>query len=271
VAAVVDSFTKLASELVGEPQQADSASLDVLRRLFQDILDVDTQRRFLSIINPEFHSSDCDLGRVLHFLAAVAQMLRANPHTSIVSLTQRLAQNPVPLEARNPKVDIPEPAIKPALLGSSDSEINNLILRCVFASVGWITMLYRPCLIPICDVFAIDTQDATCFSISKIHSALAQRSLLKILRRLGDILPIRSDIGNAELHNQMLESEKPTRALHVASLNVATLKRVGDIKLDWTDILGAHLDFQPGTSTLKLFRLPSLCSLHTTENSVLSK
>jgi hypothetical protein len=142
-------------------------------------------------------------------------MLRVNPHPSLDSITQMLAKNSVPLEASNSEIDNSGPSVKPAILGSPDSEMHNLRTRDVLASVGLMTMLYMPCSMPICDIFAIDTENATCFSISELHANLARRSLVEVLRNLGDILPIRSDVGNSEIHSHMLESDKPPRALHL--------------------------------------------------------
>lgn len=60
-------------------------------------------------------------------------------------------------------------------------------------------------------------------------------------------------------------------ALFFSTLNYSTLKSIGKIRLDWVNSLSSHLDFDPGTRTLYVFRFPTLCvlSILKTKNSVI--
>lgn len=49
---------------------------------------------------------------------------------------------------------------------------------------------------------------------------------------------------------------------HVVELSLVcfhSLHRIASIKIEWVDSLSAHLEFDPHTKVLKIFRFPSLC------------
>jgi hypothetical protein len=51
--------------------------------------------------------------------------------------------------------------------------------------------------------------------------------------------------------------------LYVASLNFASLKIVGKVRLKWVDDMNSHLDFDSASRMLSIFRHPSFCALIT--------
>ncbi|TVY82556.1 hypothetical protein LSUE1_G002864 [Lachnellula suecica] len=55
--------------------------------------------------------------------------------------------------------------------------------------------------------------------------------------------------------------------LHVSSLNYASLKVIGKIRLVWVDNLSSHLDFDFANRRLSIFKFPSFCALGTLEDS----
>ena len=55
--------------------------------------------------------------------------------------------------------------------------------------------------------------------------------------------------------------------LHVSTLNFQSLQTIGKIRLSWVSDLSSHLDFEPRTRTLSVFRFPTFCALTTAVES----
>ena len=55
--------------------------------------------------------------------------------------------------------------------------------------------------------------------------------------------------------------------LYVSTLNYASLKTIGKIRLNWVDNLSSHLDFNSRDRVLSIFRFPTFCALSTLEES----
>ncbi|KAK1826796.1 hypothetical protein QBC39DRAFT_240565, partial [Podospora conica] len=115
-------------------------------------------------------------------------------------------------------------------------------------AVGWLTNLFVPNssshLLHDQTGFAVNTEKASCFQVSSVNPDLSSRPLFETIRKFGDLLPTR------RLHGSGNDSDEPPQAwttdhrcgaLHVATLNVGTLQRIGKIKIEWTSILTNHL------------------------------
>lgn len=234
---------QLATLLVGDSVEADHSSIDTFEAWLRYIVDNGVKERFSAILRPEFPACSESHARVIWLLCEVAEQLRRTEEISIKRIIAVLTGESVLRESAS----------------SKDKT------RCIFASVGWLTMLYKPGTSEECEPLTMAPGRASYFLSSTLNIRFAQRSIAEMLRNYGDILPMRKTIdasGPAEAHPQ---------ALQVASLNVATLKRVANVKIEWVDEISGHLDFQPSTLALKLLRFPSFCHLHMADKSVLSK
>ena len=86
---------------------------------------------------------------------------------------------------------------------------------------------------------------ASYFTISTLDTDFAKWSVAEMLRNYGGILISRTFMdtsGSAQLYPDVLQ---------VASLNVATLRRVTNLKIEWIDEISGHLDFQTSIGVLK--------------------
>lgn len=210
----------------------------------RDAINEKVERDFIDNLHADFCKHHATFDRIVFLLVEVTRILINDPFTSLSGIIQLLFENSI-LVRRN---DL--------------SEIDERTRRCIFAAVGWITMLYKPCTAEQYGPLAVESHGAPCLSVSKVDVFLTRRPIVEMLRNMGggEILPL----------NSWDPADNP-KILHVASMNIATLEKVGTIKLHWTDVFSAHLDFDPATSTLRLFRLPSICQLHGTDHSVLSR
>ena len=135
----------------------------------------------------------------------------------------------------------------------------------VFAIIGWQTMLYRPDM-GACSPAQLAIVDETDGHRGQAHMCLRQnqtaskKALHEFLLGFGVLLPC---------HNfSALASEEDKKALRElssvssASFNAHLLTRVGGIHIKWTDSLACHLELDPTSNTLYLFRYPSFCIIN---------
>lgn len=131
----------------------------------------------------------------------------------------------------------------------------------VFSVLCWATMVLQPKLV------------GTDFGKSPrlmVHQQIADQQGLKmdtvyrpipaifrLLRKVMVTSQWRQPIGS------LVEGAQNSTALHVSSLNYASLKLVGKVQLAWTDTLTNHLDFDPTNRRLKVFKFPSYCAVST--------
>ena len=229
--------------MVGDNLEAHHSKIETFKVWLRNIIDDGVCKRFSAILHPAFCARSEKNTRVVRLLCEVAEQLRRREDISIKRIISVLAGNSVLRESPSGKDQI----------------------RCIFASVGWLTMLYKPNTSEVCEPLTIAPGRASFFLSSTLDTSFAQRSLTEMLRNYGDILPM----GRTMDANGPAEAD--TQALQVASLNVATLKRVANVKIEWVDEISGHLDFQPSIPSLKILRFPSFCHLHMGDESVLSR
>ncbi|KAK7398521.1 hypothetical protein QQX98_012097 [Neonectria punicea] len=122
----------------------------------------------------------------------------------------------------------------------------------VFVSAGWLSMLYEPSHRHTTGVFSIRGLPRQ--SITRIQQNIdpcLQRPLSSVSLGFGRLLPT--------MHIDAAEGQ--TNRLQVSMLAFDTLMRMGKVRINWSDSLGSHLQFDPIRRELTLFRLPSYCAL----------
>lgn len=139
------------------------------------------------------------------------------------------------------------------LASSSDPIVRLTAMNAVFTVLGWYSMLYEPSLKPNKTDLSISKPMVTTKNASRHLSSLpiavcARRTVSGLLMSFGKRLP-------------KPNFEAPSHMFHVSSIAFYALKRFGKINVVWVNCLSAHLDFDPLTRTLMLFRLPSFCAL----------
>ena len=136
-----------------------------------------------------------------------------------------------------------------------DSTAQRNARRAVFAIISWLTMLIKPRNDP-------STSDFTIFSPSKCGShtsrqsiETARRPIIGLLRGFGSFLPI-------EDRKRSARTVEVSSTIHTSSVEYYTLKVLGKVTFLWVDVLSAHLEFEPQTRTVSLFRFPTFCALN---------
>lgn len=201
----------------------------------------------LDLLEPGFREHDPETTRALYFFREVATILQKNASLSIEALGSNL--------------------IEGSILKAPENESDQVkVKKLTFAAVGWITTLYEADYAKDSDPFAVYIRGSACesFQASSVDSSRSGRSIAELLFGFGEILPFPRIEGYQDEGQQVKAGE-----FHVASLNAATLRKVGHIQFEWTDTIGCHLEFDPAHLTIKLYRFPSLCVLHQTKGSVL--
>ncbi|KAJ6780995.1 hypothetical protein PWT90_09036 [Aphanocladium album] len=89
---------------------------------------------------------------------------------------------------------------------------------------------------------------------SNLPMEMSRRPISRLIQELGPLLPSQEHILAA------LNDTRPS-ALHVSSLNAASLKFISKIRITWTSSLGCHLLFNPLKRTLAIYRFPTYCAL----------
>lgn len=119
-------------------------------------------------------------------------------------------------------------------------------LQYLFASCGWLTMLYEPQKPVEERTFRINSWIS---SGSPQQSTLsAQRPLVGMFLGFGKLLPY---IGRED--NSVL--------IRSSTVSFYTLKTIGKVKIVWTNSASSHLSFDARSRRLNVFRLPSFCAL----------
>ncbi|KAI1271210.1 hypothetical protein F5Y07DRAFT_26488 [Xylaria sp. FL0933] len=244
------TWNDLVRTIAGDEFAKENKVAGLLSKKTNRIMDHSLQGFILHNLSMSFHASENNIVRVICFLSEVTNLLRDRPRIHLSNLIAELIARDVVRDRG------------PGLPGSDH------IKKILFIAIGWITHLFVPDVTKIDQSFAVDTEGAVCFEVSSVPDDDDNRPIIEIVRELGDILPTCPNTDNS-----------PTAdILHVASLNIATLIRVGNVQIHWTESISSHLDFDtahldPQTGTivpvLKLFRYPSFCYQHSLPTSVL--
>lgn len=199
-----------------------------------------------------FHSEYALLGtpfkKAMQLCSEVAEILRANGAVSISKIIQKLQLKGVFREDE----DVP-----------NDPFAQNLI----FSSLGWLSMLYLPSKRARSSDLKITIQSSKSAIRSNIAPEMTSRPLDELLRSFGDLLP--KKIAKSSSNGQGYVQETSTK-FQVSHLNVATMKDIANMQIVWVDSLSAHLEFDPAVPSMSIFKCPSFCKIHQSEDSTLA-
>ena len=137
---------------------------------------------------------------------------------------------------------------------NSDVRLHSTAMNAIFTAMGWFSMLYEPSLNPkdasLSMADSVFNQNQASHQLYSLPvTACARRTLPGLLMSFGKKLP-RADL------------EAPSQMIRASSIAYYGLKKFGKIRIVWVNSLTAHLDFDPFTRKLMLFRLPSFCALN---------
>ena len=135
----------------------------------------------------------------------------------------------------------------------------SVLRKAVFAALGLITMIYQPTKEPIGDEVGIVLRAG--MRLSSLERKLdmdrdCPRPLSGLCIGLGCTLP-RLDLSLLSME----ESPGQSSLIYASSLRFNILKNIGKVSVAWTDVLSAHMIFNPISRTLFLFRLPCFCAI----------
>ena len=135
-------------------------------------------------------------------------------------------------------------------------------LIAIFSVLCWATMALQPKL-----DWAV-FKDGPCLMVEQqrpdqpgLKMELVRRpitSLFRVFRRTMSTSRWWTPIGSTETRS--------STALHVSSLNYASLNVIGKINIIWVDSISSHLDFNPANRQLSIFKFPSFCALSTSDD-----
>ncbi|KAH7400228.1 hypothetical protein BKA64DRAFT_477638 [Cadophora sp. MPI-SDFR-AT-0126] len=154
-----------------------------------------------------------------------------------------------------------------------------------FAAIGWITLLYIPKIAPSPDRLELRTPAADfapeyqavftaysptprrrkrksrqnqTFRVLEMDMSLIDQPLALLLQRFGSIIPDRKESMVVSIYPSSDNFTSQIKAYH---LSFHTIYRIAKVNIEWVDCLALHLEFDPATKTLAIFRFPSLCLL----------
>ena len=144
-----------------------------------------------------------------------------------------------------------------------DIEALNNMRNLVFAIIGWQTMLYKPDM-GSCPKFQLGIVDETdgyqedAYMSLRQDQSTSKKPLYEFLIGFGVLLPCHNfGIVTSDDETKVMET---TKGVSPSLLNVHLLTSVGGIHIKWTDSLAFHLQHEPNSNTLYIFRFPTFCA-----------
>lgn len=137
----------------------------------------------------------------------------------------------------------------------------------VFSCLAWIGMLYSP--LPFNadahGLLAIDSSQCMCI-VNTQPTLESERTFCEMIQNFGPLLPLNKEEAVPNMHDATFSAE----SLYVSLLNAKTLSQIGGISIEWVDNVSSHMEFDPESARLMLFRLPSFCDVNRYENTAFS-
>ncbi|KAJ5803462.1 uncharacterized protein N7503_005912 [Penicillium pulvis] len=203
-------------------------------------------RVFRSTLEPTFCETHSDYQVIIRALCATITIIREDPRISVSRLCDRLAEKGVVKEMTT----------------------ESTARYCVLSLVGWCSLLFIPSQKVMHGNFILDTQGAKCFGRPSMAMQQAGRPIHELLRSFGELLPKRkSTLGSLD---GLQSTESTAYKFYVSYVNVAALTKLANIEIIWVDTVSAHLDFDPTGPSLRIFKVPSYCRLHASDDTLLS-
>jgi hypothetical protein len=180
-------------------------------------------------------------GRLYQAMVRIADLIENEKDVSLRSMAQKLIDE-----------------------GIIRAEAGSLAVQMVFQVAGWLTALWDP--VPDVSTKCLtlrNTRPQTrrylvsekrILETSSIDFNATQEALHRALTRFGTLLPTLEHIRRDDLEcgNEHITAYYVSYTQLVQSLNV---------KIEWTNTLNQHLEFEKRSRTLQVFRHPSLCLL----------
>jgi hypothetical protein len=91
--------------------------------------------------------------------------------------------------------------------------------------------------------------------------------LSELLQGFGPLMPTKDHSTDPTEHDSPFSPD----SLYVSLLNAKTLTEVGDIHIQWVDNISSHLQFDPESQRLLIFRRPSFCNIHDHRKGMLAR
>ncbi|KAL6837241.1 hypothetical protein V8C40DRAFT_260265 [Trichoderma camerunense] len=124
----------------------------------------------------------------------------------------------------------------------------------IFLSMGWLSMLYEPSGKITPGFFSLQDQGTTKAGLVRFQILLKQW----LYRPLANAL---NGFGTPLASLSIREREAQNTLLHVSTVTCRTLCDMGNIIIEWSNVLCSHLEFDAAERKLTLFRLPSYCAM----------
>ena len=147
----------------------------------------------------------------------------------------------------------------------SEDEYNTNGEIAVFAALCWATMTLHPLLLSSerkgQQSLAIRYHGRNC---PGLNLSFAERPIPTTFRDIQRTLPggrWHQPLGSSNRNDY--DNSESSVTLYVSTLNYATLQAISKIRLEWVDNISNHLDFDPTSRKLYVFRFPSFCALNT--------
>ncbi|RVD82331.1 uncharacterized protein DFL_006759 [Arthrobotrys flagrans] len=151
-----------------------------------------------------------------------------------------------------------------------DDASRDLAKTISFAILGWQTMLYLPSVntcplgnFAVADVF--DGHTIPAFWAIRQDSSLTHLPIPDFLLGFGLMLPQ----GNVFISEDTEDCQNFDRMTMVRpeEFNIALMVKYGGVRVSWTDVLPAHMEFDPDARVLFLYKYPTFCYLNLPESS----
>ncbi|KAK6504821.1 hypothetical protein TWF481_006758 [Arthrobotrys musiformis] len=151
-----------------------------------------------------------------------------------------------------------------------DEASRDLAKTISFAILGWQTMLYLPSIntcppgnFAVADVF--DGHTIPAFWAIRQDSSLTHLPIPDFLLGFGLMLP-QGNIFVSEDADDCQNFDRMTM-VRPEEFNIAVMVKYGAVKISWTDVLTAHMEFDPDAGVLFLYKYPTFCYLNLPESS----
>ncbi|KAI9861544.1 MAG: hypothetical protein M1813_005154 [Trichoglossum hirsutum] len=190
-----------------------------------------------------------DLVVVYDFVIAVAQLLKTKKDLALVEIVDELDNRDFLKQQLDDERAIPN--------------------QIVFATLGWLSMLYEAVPHPKADKLEV-TKTST--SSSGYRNPLVTRKyctfkqgfdyidlpLYSLLGRYGELIP---EARTHLVHEAGFSRSHSVECIMVQSVCFYTLQHLAELKIEWVTSLALHLELDSGKKTLKLFQFPSFCRM----------
>ncbi|KAL8692412.1 MAG: hypothetical protein Q9218_002563 [Villophora microphyllina] len=145
-------------------------------------------------------------------------------------------------------------------VNATDESPPPLVRQGIFSLLGWMTRLFK----------ISDNVSQTHLSIlepRQLPVAYPRKDIDEAALALGTLVVSFGRFVPRPLEERFVFKTVQRKApqsvdLNIAYMNASALTEIGKIRLEWSDLLSAHLIFDPARRTLLLFSLPSFCALN---------